>query len=146
MFNTKSLLFFATGELLGLILYLLIGSTVRAIQPIWWGGEALLIPLVFGVGFIIVGALPLHALAETWLSRLARISSVRSLCLIGALVGASFLQLNDVLAMLLRPIPLWQSLHPLVAVLVALSISGVVSALLATTLVAVFLKRQVSQA
>lgn len=136
----KSILLFAMGALLGLALYLLGASALGWIQPIWWGGDALFIPVFFGVAFIIIGAAPFCIIARKWMDWLAGTSSSLGTFVVGAFVGVGFLPVNDLFGMLLRPVPFWQSLDPWLAVVFALVIAGVLCSVLAATLVGIFIR------
>lgn len=131
---------FVMGAVLGLVLYLLGASALGWIPAVWWGGSALLIPASFGLAVVIVGAIPFYVIAKKWIDRLGGAFSLSTTFVVGVLVGASFLPISDVLGMLLRPIPLWQSLNPWVRVVFTLVVAGVLSSLLGATLVGVFLR------
>src|SRR3990172_10226298 len=134
----RSVFLFASAVLLGLILHLLAASALGWIQPVWWGGNALFIPVLFGVAFVIVGAMPLYVIAKKWIIKLAGTCSFQNTFVVGVLVGVSVLPLSDALGVLLRPMQLWQSLNPWIAVALTLLMAGVLGSLIAATLLAIF--------
>ncbi|HZR03378.1 MAG TPA: hypothetical protein VFA81_09430 [Burkholderiales bacterium] len=120
--GTTGTFVFGAGMLVGLVAFLLIGSALDWIQPIWWGGEALFIPLMFGVLSIIVGALPLFWIARTLLG--ASAGRLRDILVVGFMVGFGLIAVTDVLGVILRDFGFWHSFNPLAAVACALAISG----------------------
>lgn len=131
----RSLSVFATAVLLGMAVYLLAASLFGWIQPVWWGGTALFTPIVFGLAFVVIATMPLYLISKAWIQRFAEFPSPRDMFIVGMLVGVGFLPSSDLLGVVLRPVPAWQSLNPWVAVASALLMAGVLMSLLASTLV-----------
>lgn len=114
---------FSAGMIVGLAAFLLIGSALHWIEPVWWGGEALIIPVIFGVLFTIVGALPLFWIARILLGRSA--ARLREYLGVGFMVGFGLLAVTDVFGVMLRDLAFRQSFNPMAAVATALAMSGV---------------------
>lgn len=131
---------FAMGVSAGLLLYLVVASVVGWIQPVWWGGSALFVPTFFGGAFVIIGAIPLCAIAKKSICSLAGTCSSLNTFAAGVLVGIGSLPLSDGLGALLRAIALWQSVNPWVAVTLTLSAAGVLTSLIAACLIGTFLR------
>ena len=58
------ILFFAVASQVGLAICFVLAGLVGWIDPIWWGGEELLFPLVFGAGTLLFGTIPFYLLVR----------------------------------------------------------------------------------
>lgn len=86
-FFFKSTALFGMSILVGLTVYLLGASAIGWISPIWWGGSVLLFPVIFGVAFAVIGAMPLYMIVEKLIHGLGGMCSLRDTCAVGTIVG-----------------------------------------------------------
>jgi hypothetical protein len=134
----RGTLMLVVSSLVGLIAYLLLASAAGWISPIWWGGEALLFPVVFGVTVLIIGGVALYLILRwvvaafkrrlTWLGHLVG----------GAITGALLMPVQSLIASLFTAIPGWEAMAPLASVFVVLAAAAICSAVAASLLVAFF--------
>ena len=136
---------FALSMVVGWVAYLVAASAIGLIQPIWWGGAALIFPVIAGVAFIVLGVFPLYAVARGLMNGIGHAISTLGILTIGFLVGFGFLPISDLLGMMLRPWDAWGSLDPWIAVVLSLAISGWACVVLAAVLVAGISKVAASQ-
>jgi hypothetical protein len=100
----------AGSAVIGLTVYLLVGSVAGWIAPIWWGGEELMVPLWFGIGLILVGAAPFYLLARLILRKLEGAESVGAIASTGFIFGILQMPLIYPVSAILRPLLYWEVL------------------------------------
>jgi hypothetical protein len=116
----------AGSAVIGLMVYLLVGSIAGWMHPIWWGGEALLVPLVSGIALILLGAAPFYLLARLILRSLKGSESFGATASTGFIFGILQIPVADLFGVMLRPISYWQMLDPWTAVVLGLVATGFV--------------------
>jgi hypothetical protein len=114
----------AGSAVIGLTVYLLVGSVTGWIHPIWWGGEELLVPLVSGIGLILLGAAPFYLFANLIAKKLKGSESVGASASTGFIFGILLIPVADLFGAMLRPISYWQTLDPWTAVVLGLVATG----------------------
>src|SRR5216684_928883 len=121
----------AGGALVGLAAYLIIASVAGWIQPVWWGGEALVAPLLSGLALIFIGTVPFYGLArKVIVGFLGTTPLLGTTFLLGIVLGVSLIPIADALGFALRRIPPWQLLDPWIAVLLVMIVAGLIGTLL----------------
>ena len=116
------------SSLVGLWCFLLIGSLLRWIEPVWWGGEALF--TVFGGSiYVPLSALVFYVIAIKTLKLKNRLSefSYRLLVIAGILVGFLFYPCMFITIYVIRLIPAWATLDQLIAVHMGLAMTSLFS-------------------
>lgn len=114
----------AGSAVIGLTVYLLVGSVAGWIDPIWWGGKALMFPLWFGMGLILVGAAPFYLLARLILRKLKGSESVGAIASTGFIFGILQMPLVYPVSAIFRPILYWEVLDPRAVGLLGLATTG----------------------
>jgi hypothetical protein len=126
------------GSLAGLIAYLLLASAAGWISPIWWGGEALLFPLVFGVTVLVVGGVALYLILRSVVAAFKRRLTWLGQLVGGLITGALLMPVQSLIASSLSAIPGWEAMAPMANVFVVLAAAAICSAIAASLLVALF--------
>jgi len=126
------------GSLVGLVGYLLLASAAGWISPIWWGGEALLFPLVFGVTVLVFGGVALCFIVRSVVSTLKRRLTRLGLLGAGMIIGALLMPVQRLIGSLLTAIPGWEAMAPMASVFVVLAVAAICSAFAASLLIALF--------
>jgi hypothetical protein len=119
---------------------LVVGSAAGWISPIWWGGEALLFPVVFGVTVLAIGGVLLYLLLRSVVAVLGRQLTWQGHALAGVIIGALLMPAQRLVASLLTSIPGWEAITPMASVFIILAVAALVNAVAASLLVA-FLPR-----
>ena len=132
----------AGSAVIGLTVYLLVGSVAGWIHPIWWGGEELLVPLVLGIGLILLGAAPFYLFASLILKTLKSSESVGASALTGFIFGILLIPVADLFGAMLRPISYWQTLDPRSAVVLGLVATGFAGVGIGAAVTSLFWRRK----
>lgn len=125
------------GSLVGLIAYLLLASAAGWISPIWWGGEALLFPIVLGGIVLVVGGVVLYLILRWIVGTLGRRVTSLGHLLGGVTTGVLLMPVQKLLAFWLTSIPGWDAIAPMVGVFIVLGAAAGCSAIVASLLVAI---------
>lgn len=120
--------------LIAQLAYLLVAGFAGWIAPMWQGGEALF-PLFFGTATVFVGALPLNVFIRAVFRAIDREYTSMTAILVGLTIGISLLPVQNLIAPSVTSIKSWQSIDPIVGVLVLMGLSVIVSALLGAAVV-----------
>lgn len=126
------------GSLVGLSAYLVVASAAGWISPIWWGGEALLFPVVFGVTVLVVGGVALYLILRWVVAALGRRLTWLGQLVGGVIIGALLMPVQRLIASWLTAIPGWEAMAPMASVFVVLAVAAICSAIAASLLVAFF--------
>jgi hypothetical protein len=130
----------ASGSLVGLTAYLILASAVEWIPPIWWGGEALMFPLVFGATVLLVGSVVLCLILRWVAAALKRRLTWLGHLVGGAMIGTLLMPVQRFIAASLTAIPGWEGTTPMASVFVVVAAAAACSAVAASLLVAVLPK------
>jgi MFS family permease len=126
------------GSLVGLSAYLLVASAAGWISPIWWGGEALLFPVLFGVPVLVVGGVASYLILRWVAAVLGRRLTALGQLVGGVIIGVLLMPVQKLIASWLTAIPGWEAMAPMASVFVILAIAAICSAITASLLVAFF--------
>ncbi len=116
------------SSLVGLWSFLLIGSLLRWIEPVWWGGEALF-TVVAGSIYVPLSALFFYVIAIKTLKLKNRLNefSYRLLVIAGILVGFLFYPCMFITTYVIKIIPAWEKIDLMVAVHLGAAMTGLFS-------------------
>lgn len=126
---------FSASASAGLLLFLAVASFTGWISPIWWGGEALF-PMLAGFITIIAGTVPFYALTRTLLAKCHSNCTVGATSLVGAVFGAALIPLVFFVSALMGLIISGRAYeYPLMLVIIATGVSGLLGIFLGVALV-----------
>jgi hypothetical protein len=128
------------------MIYLIGASVAGWIQPVWWGGDALLAPIISGGVLILIGTIPFFWIARRVAVVFLGIPPIPgSIFLVGIIIGISLMPIADLLGFTLRTIPKWQLITPWIAVALVMAIAGLIGTLLGAILVSISSRRKIDK-
>jgi len=128
--NWVNFLLYPVFAVCGFILYLTLASYFQWIMPIWWGGEALVAPIIFGIPTVVVAAALAYALTFGSYRGSVGSSYFWYLLLIAIVQGFLLYPSIELFIKIKEWLPFWRLLHPLVAITLGFTIAGALSIVL----------------
>lgn len=122
-------------SLVGLWSFLLIGSLLRWIDPVWWGGEALF-TVFTGSIYVPLSALLFYVVALITLKLKNRTNdfSYQLVVIAGILVGFLFYPCISITIYVVKIIPAWEKIDLMAAVHLGLAMTGLFSVIISCLL------------
>jgi len=136
--HTVAIPLIVVSSISGLWIYLIIASAFKWINPIWWGGEEMLLPYLGSIS-VFVSDLLFYFIITCLLKNIIaqQGASLTKLVLIASIMGLVFLPFVEVVARVKNVFSFWANLNPFIAITLAFTMAGTFSVL--TGIVAIIL-------